>query len=53
MVIPMKIINPMIKRILKSSSYIGAFILASTGSKLTLKPIQKDIPNTAEIISIK
>ena len=53
MVIPMKIINPMIKRILKSSSYIGAFILASTGSKLTLNPIKKDIPKTEEIISIK
>ena len=52
-VIPIKIINPIMKRILKSSSYIGALILASAGSKFTLKPIQKDIAKTREIMSIK
>ena len=53
MVIPIKMISPMMKRILKSSSYIGALILASVGSKFTLNPIQKDIAKTSEIISIK
>ena len=41
------------KSILNNSSYIGALILASSGSKFTLKPIQKDIPIMIEITIIK
>ena len=51
--IPINNINPIIKRILNNSSYIGALILASAGSKLTLKPIQNDIPIMAVINNIK
>ena len=32
---------------------VGTLILASAGSKFTLKPIQKEIAKTREIISIK
>ena len=50
---PMNKINPIMKSILNNSSYMGALILASSGSKFTLKPIQKDIPIIAEMIRIK